>query len=100
MPPMEGDFYRRLLAAAAVAVVATDRDFNVVCLNAPAERLFAVTQSEILGRSIGSLVPDSRRTLLGKLLNRTLEQGETTQLDFRQADADGNVRTLALVLSP
>ena len=63
------DFYRRLCAQAAVALIATDADFRIVCWNDAARNLLGSAAQEMLGKSILEAVPVERRPTVEKLLD-------------------------------
>jgi len=99
-PPLPEDFHRQLIWAAAVAMLATDADYRIVCWNDAAGRLLAVRPDEMLGKSIYDLIPPSRHRLLGKLLARTARPGEAAHLDVRLPGPDAREMDLVLLLSP
>jgi PAS domain S-box-containing protein len=94
------DFCRRLLEHAPVAMVSTDPAFVVVTCNAAAGRLIGAVPEDLIGRPLTEAVPEKRRKLLGRLLQRTAERGATSQFQVRLPDAYGKVRDLLVVLSP
>jgi len=100
MPPLAEGFYRRLLADAAVAMVATDAEFNIVCWNAAAGNLLNVKPPDMLGRSIYQLVPEDRHKLLGKVLDRTLKRRQTSRFEIHPRGPQGQASDLVLILSP
>jgi len=100
MPPLEEEFYRRLLADAAPAMLATDAQFRIVCWNRPAGELLGVQPEAMLGQSVYSLAPDDRHRLLGKLLERTVRRRENTSFEVRRTGADGEDQHLVLMFSP
>ena len=100
MPPLSEEFYRHLLADAAPAMLATDGQFRIVCWNRPAGRLLGVEPREMLGKSLYDLAPLERHKLLGKLLERTVQRGETNSFEMRRCDADGDDQFLVLTFSP
>ena len=99
-PVLSDGFYRQMLHQAAVAVVATDAQFNIVCWNEAAEELLAARGSDMLGKRIDQAVPAPRRKLLMKLVHRTAAQGQTSQFEIRLPDSHGLDRELMVVLSP
>jgi len=96
------EFYRRLCqhAPGAPGLVATDVAFTVVSFNDTAGRLLGAEIGEMLGQPLLKAVPENRRRLARRLLERTLRRGLTNQFDVRMAGADGAVRDLLVVLSP
>ncbi len=100
MPPHGEEFYRQLLAGAAMAVVATDAEYRIVCWNDAAGELLAVQPEEMLDKSIYELVPPERHKLLGKLLERTVRQGETLPLEIRSEGGLDREKNLVFVFSP
>ncbi len=93
------DFYRRMLEHAAVAVVATDERFNIVCWNRGARDLLGAESQQMLGKRLDQAVPAQRRKLFMRLVQRTFDRMETTQFEIR-LDAAGGPRHLMVVLSP
>ena len=98
-PALNDGFYRQMLHQAAVAVVATDARFNIVCWNEAAEELLGARGSEMLGKRIDQAVPPARRKLLMKLVHRTAG-GQASQFEIRLPDSHGLDRDLMVVLSP
>ena len=98
-PPTEGDFYRSLCDRAAVALVAADVDLRIVCWNPAAERLLEAPAEEMLGKPLAQAVPENRRSLLEKLLQRTMSRGENSQFDVRLPRPAGKCKELLVVLS-
>ncbi len=94
------DFYRRLMEQAAVAMIATDSQFNVVCLNGSAAHLLGRDPKGMLGHPLRDVVPPDRHKLLDRLLQRTASGAGMSELEFRMADAQGEEHDLLVVLSP
>ena len=95
-----GDFYRILCEHAAVALAATDEQFNIVFWNHAAETLLGLPRTEVMGKSLDRAVPANRRKLLQRLLQRTVRRNETSQFEIRLAGPDAQERDLMVVLSP
>jgi len=100
LTPVAADFYRQLCQNAAVALVATDAEFNVVSWNDAATELLGPPAGEMLGRHIIHAVPAARRKLMERLLRRTMQRRETSQFEIRMDAPDGLGRHLMVVLSP
>jgi PAS domain S-box-containing protein len=97
----EGDqFYRYMFEHAAVAVIATDAQFDIVCWNEAAEELLGAKASDMLGKRIDQAVPKERRKLVMRLVDRTAKRRQTTQFEVRMEDAQGQARDLMVVISP
>lgn len=100
-PASVGDgFYRQMLQQAAVAMIATDARYNIVCWNAAADDLLGVRGAEMIGKPIDQAIPHPRRKLLMKLVHRTATQGHASQFEVRLTDVHGRPRELMAVISP
>jgi PAS domain S-box-containing protein len=99
-PKGGGDFYRQLLEHAAVAMIATDAEYNIVAWNAAACELLGQTAAAMIGKSLYQVVPPDREKLLRRLLARTTKRGMTSHLNIRLADQAGQTRDLMVILSP
>jgi PAS domain S-box-containing protein len=100
-PAVGDDFYRRIFEQAAMAMVATDTQYNVIALNPAAEPLLNRPAAQITGRSIKELVPAERHSLLEKLLRRVARTGKVSQLEIHAPGVGGSEgRDLVVILSP
>lgn len=94
------DFYARLCQHAAVAMVATDADYRIVCWNGQAEALLGRTAEEMTGRPILDAVPAERHKLVERLLTRTMSRGETSRFEVSMTHPrDGRTLQLLVILS-
>jgi len=93
-------FYRHVVEHAAVAIIATDAEFRIVCWNAAAEELLGIKAEKMLGHPLEDAVPHERHKLLHRLVERTTQRGETSQFEIRVDDHEGGRRDLMVVLSP
>lgn len=93
-------FYQLLVEHAAVAIIATDADFRIVCWNVAAEELLGVKAGEMLGQPLELAVPPERRKLMSRLVARTSLRGETSQFEIRLSGHEGQAKDLMVVLSP
>jgi len=78
----EGEFYARLCAHAAVAMVATDANYDIVCWNREAQAMLGRPAEEMIGRPIFDAVPAERHKLFGRLLKRTMSRGEISRFEI------------------
>ncbi len=94
------DFYRQLFEHAAVAMIATDTEYNIVAWNPAAEELLGQKASSMIGHSLYQVVPTDRHRLLRRLLQRTSKRRMTSQLDVQLGNASGQNKDLMVILSP
>ncbi|MCK4602246.1 MAG: PAS domain S-box protein [Phycisphaerae bacterium] len=95
-----GEFYKRLCEHAAVALVATDAEFNIICWNSAAAELLGRSIADMIGKPLAQAVPPERQKLLKRLLRRTVQRGLNSQFDVRLAAPDGKTKNLMIILSP
>ena len=81
-------------------MIATDAEFNIVTCNAVAGELLGLQAGEMIGKSIFQTVPENRRSLLERLLHRTMERRRTSEFEIRQPTGSGGLRHLLVILSP
>ena len=81
------------------AVVATDLDGRITLFNAAAERLYGYSPDEIIGQSIGVLMPEPIAEL-AKLERCRVLNGETRRLVGHILTRSGSVCGVELTLSP
>jgi len=100
-PPYGSDqFYHCLFEHAAVAMLATDIDFNIVSYNAAAADLLGSPAAEMIGKSLHDAVPTDRHKLLRRLLERTTQRGQTSHLEFHMDSPAAGRRDLMVILTP
>ncbi|RJP30649.1 MAG: PAS domain S-box protein [Phycisphaerales bacterium] len=86
--------------SAGVGMIATDRELRIRAWNPAAMRIFGASAAQMTGTDVASIVPQPRRQLARRLLNRALELGETNELEFQQRDERGESRELAIAITP
>lgn len=97
----EDDYFRHLCRHAAMAIVATDAQFNIVCWNEAAAKLTGQAAEEMLGKPLADAVPPERRKLLDRLLERTVQKRQNSQFDLQLAGVnDEPNKDIMIVLSP
>ena len=94
------DYYRQLVNDSSYAIIGADCDGIVVSWNAMAERLFNVEESQILGAPIDRIIPDNRRKLVRKLIEKTIVQRQVNEFEIEHVDKSGNRNTLAVAITP
>lgn len=97
---LSGEFFQRLCHNAAVAMIATDAEFNIVFWNAAASALLGRDSNLVIGKPLTEVVPTDRKKLLQRLLLRTVKRLETSQFEIRLGDSVEDAKDLMVVLSP
>ncbi|MDQ6738176.1 MAG: PAS domain S-box protein, partial [Gemmatimonadota bacterium] len=93
--------FRTIAEDVSDAIVAADTDFRIVFWNARAEKIFGYTQQEVLGESVGILIPPERREIhLARLGEMQHGQPSSTdrKLEMRAVRKDGTVFVIELAL--
>ena len=94
--------FRSIAEDVTDAIIAADSDHRIVFWNAPAARMFGYTEPEVLGQSVGILIPPERRDALLAMLRR-IQNGEakvaTRTVELRAVRKDGAVFVIEMALS-
>ena len=88
-------FYRSLCEHIGVALIATDLDLKIGLWNTAAVRMFGAGSERMIGTSITQIIPQERRELAKEMIQRVIETGETSELEFEYRDDRGGRRELA-----
>ena len=94
------EYYHHLVNDSSYAIIGTDSDGIVVSWNAMAERIFNTEQSQILGSHIDRIIPESRRNLVRKLIEKTVVHRQVNEFEIERVDKSGNKNTLAIAITP
>ncbi|MDP6637355.1 MAG: ATP-binding protein [Phycisphaerae bacterium] len=97
---LPGDIYRFLCQEAAVAMIATDADFNIKYWNQAAINLLGLQDDQMQSKPLRLIVPEVRRPLLDKLLKRTVSRMEASEFDVCVEDAPDGPKDVTVFLSP
>ena len=98
--PLNESFFRDVCLNTGMALICTDENLRIVFLNTVAARLLGETSESMIGQPVVSIVPEERRELAGRLLERALAKGEISEFDFRHRMPDGEPAFLAVTFSP
>jgi diguanylate cyclase (GGDEF)-like protein/PAS domain S-box-containing protein len=94
--------FRAIAEDVTDAIIATDNDFRIVFWNAPAARIFGYAESEVLGKSIGTLLPEDRwERYLAALGRMSLSHNSAASrtIDVRATRKDGTSFLIEAALS-
>jgi len=94
--------FRAIAEDVSDAIIAADGDQRIVFWNAPAAQMFGYTEAEVLGQSIGMLVPEERREAHLSTLRR-IQAGDATAaartVQLRAMRKDGAIFVIEMALS-
>lgn len=96
---------RERLFSAAVrssndAIITKSLDGTITGWNAAAERLFGFSANEAIGRSIDIIVPDERRTEVGRILRDVRDGHVVENRETVRVSKDGRLIDVSLSISP
>ncbi len=92
--------FSAIVASSDDAIISTDLDGTVVSWNPAAERLFAYTAAEMVGRSILGVVPADRREEQEQVLAAVKRGGVVDHFDTVRQRKDGSLVPISLTVSP
>jgi len=84
---------------ASIGIVITDEWFTIHMINAAAARLFDVDQADAAGRQVSDLMPENRRQLARRLLERVKATSRSSELRILYPAGAGN-RHISLLVDP
>lgn len=97
---MDDSYYRHLCEHAGVAMISTDRELNIRVWNAAAAQMFGASRADMIGASIGSVIPFEDRVDGERAIRESIEERRIINYEFQHRDAQGKARMLIVILSP
>jgi two-component system cell cycle sensor histidine kinase/response regulator CckA len=91
---------RALIEASPLAIMALDRDRNVLSWNAAAERIFGWKEAEVIGRLLPPIVPDDQLKEFRRLHGRMLQGHSLNQVEVVRRRRDGALIHVHISASP
>lgn len=98
--PTDNEFCRQVCENLGVALVAADSALTVRIWNHAAVRMFGAEKHQMLGTDMTSVFPIAVRERAVAMLNRALEDGDVSSLEFEHRDEQGNRRELIATFGP
>lgn len=94
------EFCRQVCENLGVALIAADAALAVRIWNHAAARMFGAETHQMLGTNMKSVFPIAVREQAAACLNRALEEGDISSLEFEHRDEHGDRRELIATFSP
>jgi PAS domain S-box-containing protein len=94
------EYFSYLLNCSSFAIISTDCDGNIITWNRAAYEIFQKSADEMIGRQVEEIVPENRRSLLNRALQRAQQDRRTAELEIDHPIAPNKIITLALVITP
>ena len=79
---LSAEAYRQICQTAAAALIATDGDGRITCWDEAAGALLGADASDMIGRPLGSIVPETLRDEFADILHGTLQRGDVSQFEM------------------
>ena len=95
-------YFRAIAEDVTDAIIAADKNYEIVFWNVPAARMFGYSEPEIIGQSIGVLLPPDRRDAHLATLRRIQREDPnvaTRTVQLRAARKDGTVFLIEAAIS-
>ena len=93
---LDSDSYRRLCHQISIGMVVADSELKVQLCNSSACGLFSVQEDQIVGQDVGQIIPEARRRLVHRVLQRSLRSGRGGQFRLRIKGAGQEYKDLAV----
>jgi len=97
---IQNEYYRFLINGSSFAIIGTDCQGIIINWNKTAEKIFDADQSQMLGRHIENIIPENRRKLVNRLIEKTVLQRETNEFEIEHRDPHKKEMNLAVVITP
>ena len=92
-------FLAALVESSEDAIIGKDLDGIVITWNAGAERLYGYSETEMRGRSIGLLIPESQGNELAGILS-TIRAGQVARFETKRRTKAGRIVDVLVTISP
>ncbi len=92
--------YRGLVQSSGEAIIGNDAGGNIISWNPAAERLCGYTEQEVMGKSMGMLVPERDREKLGAILRRVCSGESMRRHEMKMVRKGGAVIDTLITISP
>ncbi|MBN2210618.1 MAG: PAS domain S-box protein [Sedimentisphaerales bacterium] len=99
-PPLSDDYYRQLFDNSNFGIIGADKQGRIISWNRTAAQLFHATSEEMIGRHVERIVPEDRRELLRRVLERAVNRNQSAEFEAEHRDEHGEKMHLAVFIAP
>jgi two-component system NtrC family sensor kinase len=96
---LSDDFYKRICDQASIGIIVMDPEFRILSINAAAAALFDTQADSMQGRPVEELVPEKRRFLTRRLLDRAISLSRPVEYRVHRNDGK-HKKYLSIVVDP
>jgi two-component system CheB/CheR fusion protein len=97
---LEAGRLSEIVRSARDAIISKDLDGNILTWNAGAERLYGYSAEQAIGRPISIIVPEERRTEIGRILSYVAQGVEVEPFETVRITREGNLKHVLLSVAP
>ncbi len=98
--PPEDNYYRRLFDNSNFGIIGTDKEGRIISWNRTAAQLFNAEAREMIGRHVEQIVPEDRRDLLHRVMERAISRKQNAEFEAEYGDERGEKMHLAVYIAP
>ncbi len=91
--------FERIFRQASIGIIITDINFNIMIINESAKKFFDITVEQAEGKPIETIVPEHRRKITRRLLERSIQRGKPIEYRVRRTQ-NGTKKYLAVIVDP
>jgi PAS domain S-box-containing protein len=82
------------------AILSKDTDLRILSWNRAAERMFGYKASEVIGQSVGLIIPENRQREEQRMMQRIQQSRKVERFESERLRRDGTVFPVSLTISP
>ena len=97
---LKQEYYQQLILCSSFAVIGMDCQGIIVSWNTAARDMFQAEPQQMLGKHIEIIIPENRRKLVGRLIEKTVSERAVNEFEIDHRLPGGRSATLAAVITP
>lgn len=98
--PIQQAYYRYLFDSSNFGIIGTDCQGIIINWNRAAEEIFSATAAHMLGQHVDRIVPEDRRDLMHRVIERAVTRQQSAEFEVEHRDEGGEKISLAVYLAP